>query len=110
NKVNKTVLTNRYILNGEIYSYNPFEFDKPDMNIESDILREVFTNGRLCFYQKDMGMYVYQYNDRLYWVANDNFSFNKNGLTHIPYYVYTSQVSKLPGHNIQHGLDNLTFN
>lgn len=103
----KTVLTNRYIINGELYSYNPFVFEHP--NIESDLLKEVFTYGQLCFYQKDEGMYVYQYKDQLYWVANEIFNFNENGLTQIPCNTYTSQVDKLPGDRIQNGFETLGF-
>ena len=108
-KTRKTVSTNRFISDSKLYTYNPVEFDKPDMNIESKLLREVFANGSLCFYQKDIGMYVYQYNGQLYWVANEKFDFEDDGLTYIAYQLYTSQVNKLPENRIQHSFDNLDF-
>lgn len=110
NRASKAKLTNRYIMNGELYSYNPYKFDQPDMNIESELLREVFTNGQLCFYQKEAGIYVYLYNDKLYWIANEFFSFEEDDLTYIQYQLYTSQTDKLPEDRIQYGFDNIGFN
>ncbi|NLL93160.1 MAG: hypothetical protein GX225_03315 [Clostridiales bacterium] len=108
--IRKTVSSNQYLLGGELYSYNPIEFDMPNMNIESELIKEVFTNGKLCFYQKEEGMYVYQYEGRLYWIATDDFKFDENDKTYIIYHLYTSQVNKLPEHRIQHKFDNLDFN
>ena len=85
NKIRKTVSSNRFLLNGQLYDYNPIEFDKPDLDINSELLRKVFTEGKLCFYQKDAGMYIYQYDRKLYWIATSDFEFNANGQTCIPY-------------------------
>lgn len=106
----KTVSTNQYILGGELYSYNPIEFEMLDMDIESELLKNVFKNGVLCFYQKEEGIYVYQYEGKLYWIATDDFKFEENEETYIIYHLYTSQVDKLPERRIQHKFDNLDFN
>lgn len=108
--IRKTVSTGRYILNGELYSYNPIDFDKPDMDIESELLREVFANGQLCLYQKEEGMYVYQYEGKLYWIATEDFNFEESGATYIIYHLFTSHIAKLPEHRIQNRFDNLDFN
>lgn len=105
----KTVSTNQYILGSEIYSYNPLEFDRPDMSADSKLLREVFTNGRLCFYQKEEGIYVYQYEGKLYWITTENFVFDQKNATYIIYHLYTTQINGLPDNRIQHGFDNLDF-
>lgn len=107
--VNKAILTNRYIMNGTLYSYNPYETDQPDMDIDSDLLREVFTNGKLCFNEKDLGVFVYQYNDKLFWITDKDFNFEADGMTYIIYHLYTSQIDKLPEKRIQHSFDNLDF-
>ena len=73
------------------------------------MLQDVFTKGKLCFYLDDIGIYVYQYDDKLYWIADEKFKFNEDGLTFIQYQIYTSQKDKLPEHRIQHGFDNLGF-
>lgn len=107
--IRKTVSTNHYILNGNLYNYNPNEFDKPDMNVESELLRKVFTNGQLCFYQKEEGMYVYQYDGKLYWVATEDFNFEESGGTRIIFHLYTSQVERLSEDRKQYRFDNLDF-
>lgn len=107
--VRKTVSTNRFLLNSEIYTYNPIEFYKPDMDIESKLLREVFSNGKLCLYQKEEGMYVYQYEGKLYWIVNENINLEENGDIYIIYQPYTSQIEKLPEHRMQYKYDNLDF-
>jgi len=109
-KDSKTVSTNKYILNYKLYSYNPNDFDQLDTNVKSDLLREVFTNGRLCTYQKHVDMYVYQYDSSLYWIAGKNFDFREGGMTYIQYQLGTSQENKLPEHRIKHGFDNIGFN
>lgn len=108
-KSRTTVTTNKFILNNKLYSYNPMEFEQPDMNIKSELLKELFINGRLCFYQKEAGMYVYQYKGKLYWVAENNFDFNENGSTYITYHLYTTQIDKLPENRIKYNFDNLDF-
>lgn len=106
-KVRKTVTSNRYILGDELYSYNPHEFDNPSMNVKSELLKEVFANGQLCMYLKEEGIYVYQYDDKLFWIATENFKESKS--INIIYHLYTSQIDKLPEHRIQYKFDNLDF-
>lgn len=105
----RTVSTNRFLLNGKLYHYNPNEFDKPRTDIKSDLLKEVFDKGYLCFYNKDIGLYLYQYNRKLYWIAKDDFEFEQSGNTFIIFRLYTTQVDKLPEKRIKHKFDNLDF-
>lgn len=108
-KTRKTVSTNQYLLDNKIYTYNPENFDIPEMNINSMLLREVFLNGQLCFYNRTIGMYIYQYRDSLYWIASENFVFGEKE-TYIPYQIFTSDIYKLPENCISYGFEILDFN
>lgn len=96
NKKRITVSTKKYILNQQLYDYNPDEFDKPDLNVKSDLLRNVFTKGHLCHYEKEAGMYIYQYKGKLYWIATSDFKFSENVNKPFPYILRTSQADRTP--------------
>jgi len=108
-KVRKSVSTNKYIFNNTIIDFNPLEFDIPDKNIKSELLKKVFNDGKLCFYNKDAGLYVYQYDGKLFWIANENFQFLESGKTVIPCFIYTSQINNLPENRIEHKHDSIGF-
>lgn len=108
-KHRKTVSSKRYILNNKLYTYNPNLLDLEYLDVESDLLREVFSNGKLYVYQKDAGMYVYLYENKLYWIASTDFEFNKEVLTYIPVHIFTTQYNNLPDERIEHKYDNLSF-
>lgn len=103
----QTVSSKKYILNERLYDYNPYNFDKPELNIHSELLSKVFSEGSLCLYQKDAGVYIYQYSGRLYWIATEDFIFDENGQTNITYTLYTTQDYKLP--NQKYIFDNKGF-
>lgn len=88
----KTILTNTYLMDEKLYTYNPYEIRIEEMKVESELLNDVFINGKLLFFQNEIGIYVYQYNNKLYWVANKNFNLEDDGLTHMIFHLYTSQV------------------
>lgn len=103
------VSSKRYVLNKQLYNYNPYEFDNPIINDESSLLGLVFSDGSLCFYRKDVGLYLYQYNGKLYWIATNDFKFDENGSTYIMYHMFTSQIDKLPESRIGEGYDIRSF-
>lgn len=78
----KKVFTSCYLYDGELYAYNPSDFIKPDfLNKE---LVEVVNSGKVCAYNFELGMWIYLYNNVLYWITDDSFKFSGTGLTHVP--------------------------
>ena len=108
-RTRKTVSTGKYIYDNELLAYNPYEFKHPDINVQSELLRRVFEEGKLRLYRNDVGMYVYEYQEKLYWVVTEDFNFSRASKTYIPYQLWTSQVNKLPENRIQYAFDNLDF-
>jgi len=104
-----TVSTNRYIYNGNLLSYNPYDFDYPNQNTHSEFLQKIFNDGKLHYYNNDIGIYIYEYQKKLYWIATEKFPFNENGNTCIPYQIWTTQKNLLPDYRRKYEFDNLDF-
>jgi len=105
----KTVTTNRFLFNGKLYDYNPNEFFKPNLDVKSTLLKKVFLEGHLHFYLEEEGLYLYQYEDKLFWIATSDFKFDKNLNTYIAYQIFTSQTNKLSPEHAKYGFENLDF-
>jgi len=65
--------TGTYISNGRVDYVNPLEY-KP-LDVVGTELEEIVENGCIRVYRPDYGMYVYQYEGELYWIALDNYGF-----------------------------------
>jgi len=106
----KTVTTRRYISNGLLTAFKSEE-GKPK-KVASEELNNLFNNGQMLIYRKDVGMYVYQYKGKLYWVADENFQFEDDQSTYIQYHLTTTRPDKLPLSRIEKNwyFDNLGFN
>ncbi len=83
-----------YIEDGELMYVNPKEY-KP-LDVEGTDLEEIVENGVLRVYRPDVGMYVYQYEGDLYWIADENYDFSETNATRIQELVLTTQTDKLP--------------
>ncbi len=98
--VKKAYKTGTYISKGELMYAKPEGFTALD--VEGTGLEDIVNNGVLRVYRPDVGMYVYQYEKSLYWIANDSYEFEEDESTYVQYQLYTTQTDKLP----QHRLDN----
>lgn len=61
-----------------------------------DLTTDFIKNGTLLVCRPDMHIWIFQYNGSLYWVADEGFHFEDDGLTYIQYHLWTTQTEKLP--------------
>lgn len=101
--------TGIYYANGELMFANPDTFTP--LNADGTELEQILKNGILRVYRPDFGMYVYQFDNKLYWIADENFAFEDDGSTYIQYQLWTTQTENLPQHRLdnEHYWDNIGF-
>lgn len=105
----KSYSTGTYIFKGKIMYTDPQEY--MPLDVEGTEIEEIVADGKLRVYRPDFGMYVYQYEDELYWIAEQDYNFNENNSTRVQYQIGTTQVEKLPKERQEGGWnwDNLNF-
>ncbi len=72
------------------------EFEAPD------IVAEFIQKGVVRVYRPDVHCWIYQFNGSLYWIVDQNFTFEDDNSTYIQYQLWTTQTENLP----QERLDN----
>ena len=108
-KSKKAYSTGIYIADGKLMYTNPKKFMSPE--VDGTDLQEIVENGILRIYRPNEGMYVYQYENQLYWIADAYYAFNESGDTYIQWHLETSQVENLPQYRLENNwhFDNLGF-
>lgn len=101
--------TNIYYVDGAMTFVNPEEFTPLD--VAGTDLEPIVEQGILRVYRPDYGMYVYQYEGELYWIADESFYFEEDGTTYMEYQLRTTQIEKLPSHRLENKwyFDNIGF-
>lgn len=82
-----------YYVNGEMYFTNPNKF--VPLDVAGTDLEKIVENGVLRVYRPDYGMYVYQYEEELYWIAEEWYGFVDND-TYVQFQMNTTQINNLP--------------
>ena len=90
----KAYRTGTYVSKGRLMYVNPKEY--VPLDVAGTDLEEIVEKGVLRVYRPDVGMYVYQYEGELYWIAEPEYGFDNEGNTRVQYHLYTSQLEKLP--------------
>lgn len=100
--------TGIYVAEGEIFFANPRDFI--ELKVEDTNLKQIIDEGILRVYNPEEGMYVYQYNGVLYWIAEPTYGF-VDGDTMIQYQMETSQIERLPQYRLENDWfwDNRSF-
>lgn len=81
--------TGTYLADGELMYVSPLEYQTLEV-IGTD-LEEVVNKGTVRVYRPDYGMYVYQYDNALYWIAEPEYGFVE-GDTYMQYQLDTTQI------------------
>ena len=74
--------------------YAPDEVFQPP-EAENTDLKKIVSDGVLRAYDRSNCVYVYWYEGRLYWIADDGFFFEEDGTTRIELKLWTAQTEKL---------------
>ena len=109
-KVNPRVnRTGTYLSDGRIMYCSPREYN--ELDVEGTALEPIVQDGVLRVYRPDVGIYVYQYEGSLYWIADETYEFEMDGSTKNEYHLRTTQIEFLPKHRLdnEHYWDNLGF-
>ena len=100
--------TDIYYSDDEMMFVNPKEY--VPLKTEGTDLEKVTEDGVLRVYRPDFGMYVYQYEGELYWIAEEDYEFI-DGDSYVRFQMETTQVNNLPQHRLDNGWywSNLSF-
>lgn len=101
------VSTKQYVYNGQLYYFNPQEYMKPD--ILDGTIQPILEKGRVCGFDIDKEIWVYQYQDNLYVIVGNDLYMEWEGNIEIPYHLWTTHNDKLPENRVQNGFDNRDF-
>ncbi|MBO5239337.1 MAG: hypothetical protein J6B50_11285 [Lachnospiraceae bacterium] len=100
--------TGLYYSENELSCVNPNEFCEPE--IEGTDLERIIRLGKVRYYNKNKCVYIYQYENDLYWIIDGEFQFLK-GNTDVQYQMSTTQIDKLPSERLENNWlwDNRSF-
>ena len=90
-----------YIDHGKLSYIDPK--DTKTLNVKDTDLEDIVNNGYCVASFPTVHIYVYQYNKKIYWIAEEGYSFNAEGKTYIQYQLDTTQFEKLPASRTDNG-------
>lgn len=93
-EVRTKINLNRYLYNGELYSYNPLSFETP--NLTDAELNEVFVQGNVCAYNREKGVWIYEYAGMMYWIFDEKHVPALERRPAIPWSLYTNRGDLVP--------------
>ena len=98
-----------FLFDGEIMFTNPKKYVQLD--VAGTRFEEIVEGGILRVCRPDVGMYVYQYDGNLYWIADESCEFVNKESTYIDCMVSTTQPNFLPENrkDFYYESDNLDF-
>lgn len=94
-----TVLTDVYLTADGIKYTNP-ELS-PELETGGTDLDKIVKEGVRLVSRPEYNCYVYQFEDKLYWITDEGFTFCEDGSTYIQYQMNTTQIDKLPAERLE---------
>lgn len=91
---NRNFHTGVYLSQGICVYANPDEYT--ELDVEGTELERVVRDGVLRLYRADVGMYVYQYEELFYWIAEKWYGNYEDATSNVECMVNTTQVDRLP--------------
>ncbi len=93
------VLTNIYITDKGLSFTDPRQ--SPELDTAGTDLDNIVKEGVRLVSVPDYNCYVYQLEDKLYWIADEGYEFNEDGATYIQYQMDTTQIDNLPTERLE---------
>ncbi len=88
-----------YLTNNGLVYTDPTK--SPELDTEGTDLDGIVKEGIRLVSRPDIGCYVYQLGNNLYWIADENYTFCEDGATYIQYQMDTTQVDNLPEERLE---------
>ena len=102
----KAYRTGTFISKGQLMYVNPNEY--LPLEVEGTDLEEIVEKGVLRVYCQEAGLYIYQYQEDIYWITDKNYTFIDDN-TLVEYQVVTTQKEKLPPERVKYSFENCPF-
>lgn len=101
----KGITSNAYINMGKLQYVDPrqeinLDFTDPELN-------KIVNEGVCLASCPENNVYIYQYEWKIFWIADKGFAFDDNEKTTIQFQAFTTQFDKLPSHRLLNGWDNI---
>ncbi len=93
------ILVNIYLSGDDLMYTNPLQ--TPRLDTVGTDLDKVVNEGVRVVSRPDVGCYVYQLKNKLYWIMDDGYSFWEDGTTLIQYQRETTQIENLPKERLE---------
>lgn len=102
---NVAMRTGTYVYKDSLYYVNPLQYREPE--VQDELLIKVMDEGDMRVYMPELGVYVYQYNEELYWLFEDSYGITEE--TIVQYQLITTQNNRLPKEQIEEQRDYRSF-
>ena len=95
------ISTSTFIDNGVLKYVDPRDY--MELEVENTDLEEIVEKGYCVLSYPQQHICIYQYEQKLYWIAEQGYTFDESTRTYMQYQLETTQFNKLPRNRIEKG-------